>query len=257
MKDRNKYLCAVIGAQRSGKSHLVNQLAQKQYLQNKFAVIVYNWSGQPADFSSYYAITPLDSDQIEALPERILADLYYKENDLLFTAKLPNGDDVKDAKGKLKVFSFKFLNRDFYGKGVKMLSMNSAAQFFNNIDYYVSNALVVIDDAKPVVAHGLGEQGINLVRRLNHAGSRHVAKNYKNGGVDCIFIFHDIDDIRTGIYSALNYIILFKTTSKPVLDYLKKVHPQAAQDLAAGWEKLQKAPQYTHIQINYSPITKK
>jgi hypothetical protein len=246
---RNRYLAAYVGAQRSGKSFALAELSKK-YLAKKNGVLVFGWSGQPHDYAHLLEGVFLTDDQILALPDEVLTD--YKEGDLLYYVNTPKGV-LTDPKGKkAKVFNLKFFNIDFHGAGLKFLYSIKSQAFFANVEKYISNILLIIDDAKPIVSHGLGEDGLNLTRRLNHSGSNHVASAYKNKGLDCIFVFHDLDDIRTGIYSSLNYLYQFKTTSRPNIAQIP--NPKAAAEILAAWEELQTAPQYTCKKIIYSPI---
>jgi hypothetical protein len=246
---RNKFLAAYVGAQRSGKSYALAELSKK-YLAKKHGVLVFGWSGQPHDYAHLHEGIFLKEDEILQLPDEILKD--YKEGDLLYYVKTPKGV-LTDPKGKkAKIFNLRFFNVDFHGAGLKFLYSIKAQHFFAAVEKYISNILLIIDDAKPIVSHGLGEDGLNLTRRLNHSGSHHVASAYKNKGLDCIFVFHDLNDIRNGVYSSLNYLYQFKTTSRPNINEIP--NPTAAAEILAAWEKLQTAEKYTCIKIVYSPI---
>lgn len=247
---RNRFLAAYVGAQRSGKSFALAELSKK-YLKQKNGVLVFGWSGQPHDYAHLLEGVFLTADQVAELPDEVLTD--YRDGDLLYYVNTPKGTPITDPKGKkAKIFNLKFFNIDFHGAGLKFLYSIKSQAFFANVEKYISNILLIIDDAKPIVSHGLGEDGLNLTRRLNHSGSNHVASAYKNKGLDCVFVFHDLNDIRNGVYSSLNYLYQFKTTSKPNINEIP--NPQAAAQILAAWEKLQTAEKYMCIKIIYSPI---
>lgn len=245
---RKKTLTAVVGAQQSGKSKYTADAAA-HFIAKKNTVVVYGWSGQPHDFEGYAAGNFLSTEEILKIDEKIKTQVNYNNGDLLYTVRTANGDYIKSPNGKAKIYNFKFVNLDFYARGLKFQATISHQHFFENVERYLSNALLVIDDAKPIVAYGLGDAGLNVVRRLNHAGSQHISKAYANKGIDCVFIFHSLLDLKESIYSSLNYIILFKTTEPPNVSDMQSPTGRAA--VVDAYNKLIDMPKYSYIPITY------
>lgn len=245
----SKFLAAIVGAQQSGKSFYTSRLA-KTYTDKNYSVIVYNWSGQQKDFADFFIGTFLNPAETATIRDTVKKKLLYTDGDMLFHAKDASGKVLKEPDGTFKIFSLKFFNKDFFGKGVRFLSGDDTEQFFSNCEKYISNALLVIDDAKNIVSHGLHAEGLKLTRRLNHSGSNHISTAYQVKGIDTVFIFHSFDDIKSHIISSLNYIVMFKTTSAP--NTYGYENERAAAEIAANYKILETAEKYTYLEVVFS-----
>jgi len=224
----NRKLILIIGAQRSGKSYFSNELIKK-YLANGNSAIVYNL-GKQTDFNAAKEVFLLTEKQ-----HIVKLGKNYKENpEFLFYEY--NGKDLM----------FKNFCNDFSGKAIKTsrLDYKSEVMFLDALYKYVSNCLLVIDDAKAIFRYGIKAEFLTLFSRLNHTGRHNPIINWQSAGSDVVVIFHSLDHINKDLFDFCTHIINFKYAIQP--DFDKIENTQLKEQLKKSFNALNKAPQYSY-----------
>ena len=224
----NRKLILIIGAQRSGKSYFSNELIKK-YLANGNTAIVYNL-GKQTDFSAAKEVFLLTEKQ-----HAVKLGKVYKENpEFIFYEH--NEEDKK----------FSNFCADLSGKAIKCarLDYKSEVMFLDAFFKYVSNCLLVIDDAKAIFRYGIKAEFLTLFSRLNHTGRNNPVKNWQSAGSDVVIIFHSLDHINKDLFDFCTHIINFKYAMQP--DFDKIENDQLKQHLKKSFNALNKAPQYSY-----------
>lgn len=226
----NRKLIIIIGAMRSGKSFWANEQIKKYNKQGQSA-IVYNL-GKPSDFNACIPLfIPSAEDMIKS-----------------------EGKGWKDAKNisylydeKETPYNIESFNIDFYSKSIKLPRANDLLTerlFFDAYFKYISNTLLIFDDARNIFRNGLKSEFIQLFSRINHTGIKHKAKNFIAKGSDIYLIFHSLDLVNPELFDYATHIINFKYAMQP--DFKAVENQQIREQIKKSFEALEKAPQYSY-----------
>jgi len=228
----NRKLILIIGAQRSGKSYYSNELI-KEWTQAGNSALVYNL-GKPTDFAAAKEIFPLNFNQHAAQ----LGKAWKKEPEFLLY-------EYKD-----KLCDFRTFSKDWAGRAAKtaLMSNDIAALMFEAYFQYVSNCLLVIDDAKSIFRYGLSAEHIQIFNRMNHTGRKNPVENWRAKGSDVIIIFHSLDHVNEQLFDAATHIINFRYVFEP--DFKNVANLQLRAELEKSFKALSVAPKYSYTITN-------
>mgnify|MGYP003645484370 CR=1 FL=1 len=228
-----------IGAQRSGKSYKTNEDV-KRYLKTGQSALIYNL-GKHTDFKEAEYIELLDIRQHEE---------YIRETE-------GSGAQKKWTKYKEflyfryedEVYNIKDFNAMFYGRGAKAHSLTTEAErlFFYSYFKYVSNTILVFDDALPIFNTNLKDWMKTLLTRVNHTGRNHTDINYKSKGSDIVIIFHSLNQVPRSILDCYQDDWIFRTfkySEKP--DFLKIKNFELRKSLKSSFDILHKVSKYSY-----------
>lgn len=226
--DRKLYL--IIGAQRSGKSFFSNELIEK-YKAAGNSCLVYNL-GRPSDFTAAKEIFLMTRKQHAAILGKA-----WKQN--------PNFEIYEDENHETKQF-FNF-SPDWTGRAAKaarISELNHERAFFDAFFQYVSNCLLVIDDARALFRYGVFAEFCTLFSRLNHSGRLNPVQNWRATGADVVIIFHSLDHVNAELFDYATHIINFKYAMAPNFDRIENA--QLKEQLIKSFNAMEKAPQYSY-----------
>jgi hypothetical protein len=235
----NRRLYILIGAQRSGKSYFSNDLLQK-YKAAGNTGIVYNL-GKPSDFAAAKEIF-LCSEKQHVLN----LGKAWKEN--------PEFNIYEDEN---EIKNFQNFCLDWKGKAAKTarLDLTQERLFFESFYYYISNCLLIIDDARAVFRYGVKAEFLNIFSRLNHTGRKNPIKNWQAAGTDAIVIFHSLDHVNKELFDYATHIINFKYSMQPDFDRVE--NSQIRTELKKCFNALNKAPQYSYTVTDIQNLNSK
>jgi hypothetical protein len=224
----NRRLFIIIGAQRSGKSFFSNELIKK-YLAAGNSSIIYNL-GRPTDFEAAREIFLMSEKQ----HIKIIGKDWRNEPEFLFY----------EDEGQIK--DFRNFCKDNTKKAVKAarLDLSQERLFFESFYYYVSNCLLILDDARAIFRNGVKAEFLNIFSRLNHTGRNNPVKNFRAAGSDVIVIFHSLDHVNKELFDYATHLINFKYAMKPDFDRVE--NQQIRSELKKSFEALEKAPKYSY-----------
>ena len=224
----NRRLYIIIGAQRSGKSFFSNQLIEK-YKAAGNSAIVYNL-GKPTDFKAAREIFLMSQRQHAAILGKS-----YKEQP--FFRYYEDQDQVKD---------FYNFSPENAGRAVKAARLDLTAErlFFESFFKYISNSLLVIDDARAIFRNGVKAEFLTIFSRLNHCGRFNPVTNWQAAGADVIIIFHSLDHVNQELFDYATHIINFKYAMRPNFDRVD--NEDIRKHLQNCFSALEKAPQYSY-----------
>lgn len=226
--DRRLYI--IIGAQRSGKSFFSNNLIEK-YKAAGNSALAYNL-GRPTDFKAAKEIFLMSEKQ-----HAIILGKAWKQN--------PTFEIYEDEKGE--TFNFRNFSPDWSGRSAKAAPIGDRQQerlFIESFYKYVSNCLLIIDDARAIFRYGITAEFLTLFSRLNHAGRHNPVKNWQASGVDVIVIFHSLDHVNKEFFDYATHVINFKYAMEPDFDRVE--NKQIREQLFKSFKALEKAPQYSY-----------
>jgi len=245
INNTNRTLGAIAGAERSGKTYQTEQRAN-HYAKHRGPVIVYN-AGRETDFSDYEYIEILEPDDVcDLFPMEKYARRRFLRKGL-----------ITHFKYRGRVFHFRQFNLIFADRGngagrVKMFRLTEPKheeRFFEAVLLYISGALLVIDDARPITSRGVKPRLTALLLKKNHAGRKSIWKRNEHHllGVDILMIYHNLAKISSEIYDYITEIIIFKSNQRPK-DNID--NDDLIPIIKDAWEYLQDAPKYTSIKVH-------
>lgn len=234
-----RFLKLIAAVPRAGKTYLTEQIANAYHGAGKGYVFVYN-RGKKSDFAGY--------EEIEFLSFRETAKRYYpgkrERTDYMFDPKL------EYFRFRGEIYHVGSLNAILYGAKVscnRIFQTREESELFNVIFNYMSHALLIIDDARPILQR-LGGSRLQLFGRQNHTGEKSYSRNYRGAGVDIILIYHNLDRINEEIYDWATHLVMLKCTRKP--DPRKMENESVYNEISETYEKLLSSPRHTAYLID-------
>ena len=236
-----------VGGERFGKTYFSEKFAA-YYAKHRGPVIVYN-AGEQGDFSDY-----LEAEIVD--PEQIAYDRFPSRKQSQERRMFQRQNGITHFRINGKVFHFRDFNRMFVNQGkgagkIKFYRIGDASyedQFFNAIFSFVSGALLIVDDARPITRHGLKSNLIELLSRKNHAGKlarwKRPGRNFE--GVDIIMIYHNLSKISSEAFDYANELLMFRCNQGNGKSIDNEVIANEAEKAA---KYLSKAEPYTAIKI--------
>lgn len=239
MKQYNfRFFNIISGLEQSGKSYYSSKLAKIYHLKGGI-VLVYN-PGRLEDYSDYSEIEILGSKATAAsikdknqrrTYERNPAIEFFRMNGKYYRMK----DFVKELKGK-KVYCMRIPNRQ------------DESLFFQALNWYAWNTLILFDDCRPIFRYGLSDGHIQFFNSKNHAGKKASLKAVNgNRGVDVIAIFHNLDKVNRELYDYATHITLFAQNQLP--DSNTVDNSEYYQQIEKAFYDLKDLPVYSAIEI--------
>ena len=128
------------------------------------------------------------------------------------------------------------------------MSNDIAALMFEAYFQYVSNCLLVIDDAKSIFRYGLSAEHIQIFNRMNHTGRKNPVENWRAKGSDVIIIFHSLDHVNEQLFDAATHIINLRYVFEP--DFKNVTNLQLRAELEKSFKALSVAPKYSYTITN-------
>lgn len=241
MERRNRKGRIVVGAQRSGKSHYTNNLLEK-YLNGGGSALVYNL-GKETDFKNCELITLLGYNEHS---DYILTEggkqalKRWKDNGTPFIYMQSESGEIFDIKQFVKKYK---------GQGVKCKRISNKMEdsFFYAYQKYISNTLLIFDDAKGIFKPNLREWQTVLVSSMNHTGKESIFKNYVGAGSDLVFIFHSVDHISSQLLDYYTDDYFFTTfVCKETPDFDRITNQELRDSLKVSFNALKKMKKYSY-----------
>lgn len=228
-----------IGAQRSGKSYKTNEDIKK-YLKTGQSALIYNL-GKHTDFQEAQYIELLDIRQHEEYIRETQGEKAQK--------KWSKYKEFLYFRYEEQVYSIKDFNAIFYGKAAKAHSLTQEAErlFFYAYFKYISNCILVFDDALPIFNTNLKDWMKTLLTRVNHTGRNHIDINYKGKGSDIVIIFHSLNQVPRSILDCYQDDWIFRTfkySEKPEFQKIKNF--ELRKSLKASFDLLHKIEKYSY-----------
>lgn len=231
----------VIGAQRSGKSALMDALGQAYAKAGRWAC-AYNL-GMASDFDA--------AERIEFLPLR--SSVEYAEN--------VAGDEAARAVRRARVCR---LWRDANGSTYAMRDFNArvAGRFVKSprltgnderalvaavFRYMGGGGLFIWDDARAAFRHGLTAEANELFTRINHAGGASAWESSRGVGVDVALVFHAARQVNPDLLDAATHMTLLSGTRDPDVSTLD--NPAAEAAVTAAHARLRRAARYSRVDL--------
>ena len=238
MANRVREQFVIAGAERSGKTFYTEWFARKYVESKQGGVIAYN-PGKPEDFADYYEIeflTISETANVENMDRSTFTQ--YKKNPILKYFRIA---------GKKQYFSVSKFAEAFAGKKVKVYKLPRQMEryFWQFVFDWVSDFLLIIDDAKPITRQGVDDRLFQIMSRKNHCGIRREGLR-KGKGIDVIFIYHNLDTFSEQIFDYTSRMILFKFMRLPGD---KIDNPDAYACMLEAYEKLKALPKYSYFHI--------
>jgi hypothetical protein len=235
----NQKFILIIGAMRGGKSYFANKLIE-QYNALGWGAIVYNL-GRGTDFAAAREVFGMSTNEHLKLLDKKQKQAY-KENPFLFLYSNTQGD---------KLYKWEDINKPkekggIIGQPIKMAKLDPLSErlFFETFYQHAANTLLVLDDMKGTFRHGLKAEFLEFFSRINHAGRKSAAVNWRGHGASVAIILHSLDDINDDLFTYVTHIVNFKYAFPP--DFRRIQNPIIRQELEKSFVYLQNAPQYTH-----------
>lgn len=234
-----RFLKLVAAVPRAGKTFLTEKIARAYHKSGRGYVFVYN-QGKAEDFKGF--------EIVRFLSFKETARKYYP-------GKHERREYMFDPKIEYFVFRgveyhVKDLNRVLHGKKVscyRIFSKREEGELFNVFFYYMSHALLVIDDARPILQR-LYDSQLQFFGRQNHTGEKSSSINYRGKGTDIILIYHNLDKINAEVYNWATHLIMLKCTQKP--DGAKMENQSVYSAIEKTYETLLSAPRFTAYMID-------
>lgn len=234
-KDRK--LILLVGAPRSGKSTFAAQLCNAANSLGQTALI-YNASPRSDNFARAVEIELLSSKDLS----RILGK-----------TKSKAAAEIDDTyyKYQNKIYHLKNILALFCGKTIKAQRLyNDEDIFFNTIKNYISNSLLVIDDAKEVLRYGLSSELISILSKINHTGANLKNPLWRGKGCDVVLVVHSLQDINPIIWSYATDLIMFRSDYK--INFLESLCDESRAKAGENiYNALQQSEKYTfgHVEL--------
>lgn len=214
---------------RSGKSYFANSLISKYNAAGQSALI-YNL-GRPTDFKSARPGFLMNrNEHIKELGKE------WKQS--------PNFFGFNDERGlKIKIEDF---NKVYYKAALKVPRIDSITErlFIESYFEYISNTLLIFDDARALFRYGVKAEFLQLFSRINHSGIKHTAPAWRAKGTDIILIFHSIDHVNPELWDYATHLINFKYAMEP--DFNSIENRQIREQVKSSFAALSEAPQYSY-----------
>lgn len=234
-----RFLKLVAAVPRAGKTFLTEKIANLYRDSGKGYVFVYN-QGKKSDFSDY--------EDIEFLSFKETAKLFYPDKqsrkDYLFDPKL------EYFRFRGAIHPVENLNKILYRKKVRcyrIFNRREESEIFNVFFYYMAHAMLIIDDARPILQR-LFDSQLQLFGRQNHTGEKSASVNYRGAGIDIVLIYHNLDRINEEVYNWATHLLMLKCTQQP--DGKKMANEAVYNEISQTYEKLLNAPRYTAYLID-------
>ena len=239
MSERIRFHAIIAGIEQSGKSYFSIQIANTY----PGGVIAYN-PGNEKDYKNYKEI------EVVEVAER--AGMLTKAERRAFLAS----PKVEYFRHNGEVYHFRQLVSAFPAGRFLLYRIpcrKTEDLFFQALNIYVHNYLIILDDARPVFRQGLQRGAIQFMNRKNHAGKlakRPPAKGQK-WGLDVIPIFHNADKVNGELYDYATHLVLFRSTQTPRPDTIDNAEVYA--EITAAIEAVNNAEKYTRAEIPLRP----
>lgn len=234
-----RFLKLIAAVPRAGKTYLTEKIANLYHGSGKGYVFVYN-RGKKTDFAGY--------EPIRFLSFKETAKMYYpgkrERMDYMFDPKL----EYFEFRGK--VYPVGAMNSVLYGcrvSCVRIFNTREETEMFNVFFNYMAHALLIIDDARPILQR-LGGSRLQLFGRQNHTGEKSYSPNYRGAGIDIILIYHNLDRINEEMYDWATHLIMLRCTRKP--DPKKMENEAVYNEISQTYERLLDSPRHTAYLID-------
>ena len=234
----HRFFNIISGLEQSGKSYYAAKLA-KLYHRRGGIVLVYN-PGRLEDYSDYEEIEIVSTAQTAALFAGKRERSAYLRNPAILFFRMGGKyykmrDFVKTLSGK-KAFSLRIPNRD------------DENRFFQSLNWYAYNTLVLLDDCRPIFRSGLRDGHIQFLNSKAHAGKKaSIPALNGNRGLDVIAIFHNLDKVNGELFDYATHITLFAQNQLP--DAKTVDNTEYYQEVKKAFFELKKLPMYSAIEI--------
>lgn len=239
----NRSMTVVMGAQRSGKSFYTNEQI-KGYIKNGGTALVHG-IGKMTDWDACQHGVILDYKDHEDVIRELEGEKRLKE-----FRRYRKYEYIQLNSKSSKYDRVEHYNALMYGKAGKFHPANEEiiGPFFRAYVKYISNCLLVFDDATATFRSKLPNWGQTLFSRINHTGDRHIDPRYQGLGSDVILIFHSLDFIANDILRLSQDDWTFRTfkyTQEPNFERVE--HYELRRHLIAAFDVVQSAPQYSFV----------
>ena len=246
-----RYMFTVAGAERSGKTYFAERFADRY--SKKSPVIIFN-PGRDTDFVEYKWLEFISNEQAEEIEEIPYERKYRTKEQQRRKINIDRRPTFIYFRLEGNIYSVKDINillsKNKKVKISHLSTLKDKAKFFNTIFDYVSGALLINDDFRPIARNisneTLGGSLSNLFSRKNHAGQLARWRPAKKR-VDIINIFHHPDKCNAEIYDYTTHIVLFSLTRD--IRGLTIDNHDAAEAMKEAHKKLKKAPRFSYAII--------
>lgn len=238
MEKTFRFFNIISGLEQSGKSYYSSKLA-KVYNQKGGIVLVYN-PGRLEDYSDYKEIEIFGSKQTAGAIRDKNHRRQYERNPSIEFFRMDGQthrirDFVKVLKGQ-KAYSMRIPNRQ------------DESLFFQALNWYAYNTLILFDDCRPIFRYGLSDGHIQFFNSKNHAGKKaSIPAINGNRGVDVIAIFHNLDKVNRELYDYATHITLFAQNQMPDANTVD--NSEYYKEIEKAFHELKKLPVYSAIEI--------
>ena len=212
----------ICGEQRSGKSYLANNMLAN-YIHSGNTGLVYNL-GRTTDFECATAAKLFTEREHIKLMDKERGKEYADDPKQLYFSLI---------KTPQKIELFPQININYAGKALKFwrIDRRSERVFIYDAFEYLSNTMLILDDARPIFRYGIADEYLQILFRRDHAGYKNPAKNWQGAGIDIVLIFHTIEQVNNELFDSNPLVINFKYRMKPNTDgienaYLKHILPK-------------------------------
>lgn len=124
---------------------------------------------------------------------------------------------------KNNVYHFRDFNKIFVKKMVRCRKLDDKSErfLFEAIYKYIFDTLIIFDDSRSLIRYGMSDKMINLFSRRDHTGE-FSSSAYKNNGVDILFQYHNIENIKSEQFTYSTHLLLFHHNYIPDLNNINE-----------------------------------
>lgn len=223
-ESKYKTLTIIIGAERSGKTFFASKMAKAFNVQGRRAII-YN-QGKEEDYPGQEC-SVLDFEQTERL--------IFERQGAKAAKAYRRFREIKYMQSPKGIFPIEYMNKalPLMPSVNRILDRKAEERFFQALYDYEAGNLLILEDCKFIVRHGVGARLGNLLYRKNHTGKK---AGLREKGMDIVLMFHGIDSVNIDLWDWVTNVVLYPTVNPPTFKNLD--NPTLKKIMEKTWAQL-------------------